>query len=139
VTGQRTNTQPAFAIGPSPVPSAHGALSAVHTYRWPGNVRELRNCLVRVVSLATKDAIGVNDLFPDAARSESETRPRATTLGEARTDAERQRILAALAAHDGKIARTARSLGISRVTLWAKMKRLGLSDRSRTEAERPHS
>jgi DNA-binding NtrC family response regulator len=115
------------------------ALAAVHTYRWPGNVRELRNCLVRAVSLATNDAIGVNDLFPDAARSESETRPRATTLGEARTDAERQRILAALAAHDGKIARTARSLGISRVTLWAKMKRLGLSDRSRTEAERPHS
>jgi len=115
------------------------ALAAVRTYRWPGNVRELRNCLVRAVSLATNDTIGVKDLFPDATWNESETtRPPATTLGEARTDAERQRILAALAAHDGRIARAARSLGISRVTLWAKMKRLGLSDRSRTEAERPH-
>jgi DNA-binding NtrC family response regulator len=119
------------------------ALEAVHIYRWPGNVRELRNCVVRAISLATNDAIGLNDLFPYAIRSESETTPRTTPLREARTDAERQRILAALAVHDGKIARTAHSLccglGISRVTLWAKTKRLGLSDRGRTEAEQPHS
>ncbi|MGP0093409.1 MAG: sigma-54-dependent transcriptional regulator [Xanthobacteraceae bacterium] len=110
------------------------ALAAVRAHRWPGNVRELRNRLVRAVSLAMSDTIGLKDLFPDAPQSESTTaRPRATTLGEARTNAERQRILTALAAHDGKISRTAQSLGISRVTLWAKMKRLGLSDRGRTD------
>jgi transcriptional regulator of acetoin/glycerol metabolism len=53
--------------------------------------------------------------------------PRAT-LEEARSKAERQRIVEALATHDGRIADTARSLGISRVTLWGKMKRLGLSN-----------
>jgi transcriptional regulator of acetoin/glycerol metabolism len=34
----------------------------------------------------------------------------------------------ALALHQGRVGRAARSLGISRVTLWTKMKRLRLSE-----------
>jgi transcriptional regulator of acetoin/glycerol metabolism len=89
------------------------ALAAVRTYRWPGNLRELRNCLVRPVSLATNDTIGVKDLFPDATRSESETaRPQATTLGEAHRTPSGNTF--------SQLLRTAHSLGISRVTLGTK-------------------
>jgi transcriptional regulator of acetoin/glycerol metabolism len=48
------------------------------------------------------------------------------TLEAARDDAERQAIAAALRAAGGKVAAAAASLGISRVTLWSKMRRLGL-------------
>jgi hypothetical protein len=50
-----------------------------------------------------------------------------TTLNSALADAERQRIAEALRAHRGRVGRAAQSLGISRVTLWAKMKRLNLA------------
>jgi DNA-binding NtrC family response regulator len=102
------------------------ALSAMRAYDWPGNVRELRNRLVRAVSFGKSSKIGIADLFPDIRASDTLRAPRAT-LEEARSHAERQRIVEALATHDGRIADTARSLGISRVTLWGKMKRLGLS------------
>jgi DNA-binding NtrC family response regulator len=102
------------------------ALSAMRAYDWPGNVRELRNRLVRAVSFGKSSKIGIADLFPDIRASDTLRSPRAT-LEEARSHAERQRIVEALATHDGRIADTARSLGISRVTLWGKMKRLGLS------------
>jgi DNA-binding NtrC family response regulator len=107
-----------------PVDSA--ALAALRAYNWPGNVRELRNRLVRAVSFGRGRKISIDDLFPDI-RLNDTIGPRAT-LEQARSDAERQRIVEALATHDGRIADTARSLGISRVTLWGKMKRLGLSN-----------
>jgi DNA-binding NtrC family response regulator len=49
-------------------------------------------------------------------------------LDEARVEAERQHIAQALAQNSGRVGETARSLGISRVTLWTKMKRLRLSN-----------
>jgi hypothetical protein len=49
------------------------------------------------------------------------------SLNDARAEAERERIVEALALNLGRIGRTAESLGVSRVTLWTKMKRLGLS------------
>jgi len=48
------------------------------------------------------------------------------TLEAARDDAERQAIAAVLRAAGGRIAVAATALGISRVMLWSKMKRLGL-------------
>ena len=112
-------------IAVRPVDAA--ALSAMRAYEWPGNVRELRNRLVRAVSLGKSSKIGIADLFPDIRASDTLKSPRAT-LEEARSHAERQRIVEALATHNGRITDTARSLGISRVTLWGKMKRLGLSN-----------
>jgi DNA-binding NtrC family response regulator len=50
--------------------------------------------------------------------------PPTPTLNSARADAERDHIVETLTLHQGRVGRAARSLGISRVTLWAKMKRL---------------
>lgn len=91
-------------------------MSAMRAYNWPGNVRELRNRLVRAVSFGKSGKLGVADLFPDIRINEALGSPRAT-LEEARSKAERHRIVEALATHDGRIADTAHSLGISRVTL----------------------
>jgi DNA-binding NtrC family response regulator len=102
------------------------AMSALAAHDWPGNVRELHNRLLRAFSFARGDRIGVEDFFPDVRLDEAIAAP-LPTLEKVRSDAERQRIMDALGAHEGRIGNTARSLGISRVTLWGKMKRLGIS------------
>jgi DNA-binding NtrC family response regulator len=118
----------AAELGVAVRPLQAEAMAALCAHDWPGNVRELRNRLVRGMSFAV-GRIGVDDLFPDIRLEEGAAAP-LPTLEEARIDAERSRILDALAAHEGRIGHTARSLGISRVTLWAKMKRLGISNGS---------
>ena len=53
------------------------------------------------------------------------------TLSEARDEAERRQIEKALKQTGGHMIEAARKLGISRTTLWEKMRRLGLADQGR--------
>jgi DNA-binding NtrC family response regulator len=109
---------PAIASDLEPVLRAHG---------WPGNARELRNRVARAVALADGASISVHDVFPERDLDPpSAAGTEMATLEAARDDAERQAIAAALRAAGGKVAAAAASLGISRVTLWSKMRRLGL-------------
>ena len=101
------------------------ALAAIRVHDWPGNVAELRNRLFSALSFADGHKIGIADVFPNELPKKSN--PSMTTLNSALADAERQRIAEALRAHRGRVGRAAQSLGISRVTLWAKMKRLNLA------------
>jgi DNA-binding NtrC family response regulator len=116
----------ATEVGIAPLPVESEALAAMRVHDWPGNVRELRNRLVRALSFANGGKITIADLFPAETAEEI---PSSTkfTLTSARAEAERERIVAALTQNQGRIGRAAQSLGVSRVTLWTKMKRLGLS------------
>ncbi|MFN4141237.1 sigma-54-dependent transcriptional regulator [Aestuariivirga sp.] len=106
------------------------AFEVARSYSWPGNVRELRNRLERAAALAQGALIMPADFFPDLAVISGDTarqseRPFAT-LSEARDDAERRQIVMALKETDGHIIKAAKLLGVSRTTLWEKMRRLGL-------------
>lgn len=105
-------------------------MNAALVYPWPGNVRELRNRLERAAAMARTDHIMPPDLFPDQASAALEdsgsTRP-FVTLSEAREDAERRQIEVALKETRGHLIEAARLLGVSRTTLWEKMRRLGLA------------
>jgi DNA-binding NtrC family response regulator len=109
------------------------AEEAALTYAWPGNVRELRNRVERAVALALGPWILPGDLFPSHEPVAVGEAPLAS-LEEARQAAERRHIQRALALTGGEIAATARTLGISRTTLWEKMRRLGLSGDGPKEA-----
>jgi DNA-binding NtrC family response regulator len=105
-------------------------MEAALAYPWPGNVRELRNRLERAVALARTDHIMPLDLFPEQASATLEVNePTRTivTLSEAREDAERRQIEIALKETNGHLIEAARLLGVSRTTLWEKMRRLGLA------------
>ncbi|WP_333823665.1 sigma-54-dependent transcriptional regulator [Pinisolibacter sp.] len=106
------------------------ATAALRDHSWPGNVRELRNRIVRAVTLASEEELTVADLFPDQPTGGDAADHKLDT---ARRDAERQAIEAALAENHGRIVDTAKALGISRVTLWSKMKRFGIA---KPDAER---
>ena len=91
---------------------------------WPGNVRQLRNCVERAVALSQAPRIGVEALFPSEA-AEPDAAPLAT-LAEVRDRAERQHIRAVLADVDNRIEEAARRLGVSRSTLFDKMRKLDI-------------
>jgi DNA-binding NtrC family response regulator len=102
------------------------AYDAASCHAWPGNVRELRNRVERSVALAAGRWIMPADLFPE--RSERfQQADRMAPLGTARDDAEKRHIQRALSLTSGAIIPAAKVLGISRTTLWEKMRRYGLA------------
>jgi len=98
------------------------ALDLLFHYDWPGNVRELINVIEYSFVLCHE-----GDIMPDhlPARVTGE-QPRATSKGRVAKrqsdDEERKRILQALEATGGNQSKAAEILGISRVTLWKRLK-----------------
>ncbi|MEQ1506819.1 MAG: sigma-54 dependent transcriptional regulator [Myxococcota bacterium] len=107
------------------------ALDRMREYPWPGNVRELRNNLESAFALGEGPILGLDDLAPELRGIEPpeswtdahELRPR----GEDDVhDAEREVLIAALRAADGRKGEAAARLGMSRSTLWRKLRMLGI-------------
>jgi two-component system response regulator HydG len=98
------------------------ALDLLFHYDWPGNVRELINVIEYSFVLCHEGEIMPNHL---PARVSGE-HPRVTTKQRAAkrqsVDEERKRILQALEATGGNQSKAAEILGISRVTLWKRLK-----------------
>jgi transcriptional regulator with PAS, ATPase and Fis domain len=104
-----------------PVPQlATEVMDAFLCYDWPGNVRELRNCLQRMVLLATGPVLGI-ELLPPALRDEA--LPGGSPSASAIRTVERQMVLAAVRREGGNLSRAARSLGIARTTLYRHIRR----------------
>jgi DNA-binding NtrC family response regulator len=101
------------------------AIEAALAHDWPGNIRELRNRVERAIALAPGEWIMPADLFPQR-RGDVRVSPTAGTLSAARAAAERRRIESALREAGGHVSATARLLGVSRTTLWERMRRLGI-------------
>ncbi|WP_430514264.1 helix-turn-helix domain-containing protein [Pannonibacter phragmitetus] len=116
-------------------PSLSGAAkAAAQQHAWPGNFRELINRVERAVALGSGSTLTEADLFPEGAiRAQDTAAPQAsaadpgTPLADVRDAAEKAHIIAALAQAEGSASAAAASLGISRSTLWEKMRRLGIS------------
>jgi DNA-binding NtrC family response regulator len=97
------------------------ALEAALAHGWPGNVRELRNRVERAIALGDGPLLMPGDLFPDLGHA---FRPaQREGLDGIRDEAERRHIARVLAENGGAVLATAKALGISRTTLWEKMKR----------------
>jgi len=98
---------------------------ALLAHGWPGNVRELRNRIERAAVLAPAAVLEVADLFPDAAPAVAEAAAD-LSLAAAREAAEREHIRRVLVRCEGRMQDAAKVLGVSRTTLWERMRRLGL-------------
>jgi DNA-binding NtrC family response regulator len=99
------------------------AEDAALAHAWPGNVRELRNRVERAVALSLGPWISPGDLFPERPSDDGATGPM-PSLEEVRRAAEKRHIHRALRLTGGEMVATAEALGISRTTLWEKMKKL---------------
>jgi DNA-binding NtrC family response regulator len=90
-------------------------------YDYPGNVRELKNILERLVALASTDVIAT-DALPEHVARQREKTTTAVSLAEVAAEAEKEHITRMLKSAKGNKTRTAELLGISRKTLWEKIK-----------------
>jgi len=100
------------------------ALDLLARYDYPGNVRELRNLVARAVALCPGPVLEPVHLAPELHPAPAAAAAPAR-LADALRDAEAQRIDEALAQAGGHRGRAAEILGISRKTLWEKLKRRG--------------
>jgi PAS domain S-box-containing protein len=94
------------------------AIEIIKSFAWPGNVRQLINALEHCAVTCRGNTIEASDL-PDYVFSEKKVE-----TGENPTD--RERLLAALSQFKGNKTLTSKHLGISRVTLWKRLKELGI-------------
>ena len=99
------------------------ALRTINSYHWPGNVRELINRVRRGVIMSEGKLLGSGDMGFEAADLE----PPAVTLEAARASFERDIVETGLRANSNNVSRTARQLGISRVTLYRVMNKLNIA------------
>lgn len=101
------------------------ALAALEDYPWPGNIRELRNVIEGAVLLSSGGSLS-RAMLPLAVGQAAAPAPPATgsiTLVKGEEDLIRRSI----AASGGNLTQSARSLRIAKSTLYAKMKRYGMS------------
>lgn len=103
------------------------AEEAALAHDWPGNVRELRNRVERGVALARGARLTPGDLFPEVGAGAGPEGGEIATLSEVRDAAERRQILRALQETEGQVMKAAELLGVSRTTLWEKMRRLQIA------------
>jgi two-component system, NtrC family, response regulator AtoC len=107
------------------------AMKSLLQYDWPGNVRELENCIARAVTLGDQLVMDVQDL-PQAIRTEQPASREMTSQDAAAlsttalAEMERMTILRVFEQAHGDKALAGKMLGISRATLYRKLKRYNI-------------
>ncbi len=110
-------------------------LDALKRYSWPGNIRELKNHIRRAVLFCENGELTTGDLSPAILRaqycesadfSEAGGLRNTWTLSDRVAQSEKEMLKEALRAHDNNRTATAKALGLSRVGLYKKLRRLGI-------------
>ena len=109
----------AHELGRSGITFADSAVRAMQQYPWPGNIRELKNVLERSLLLSDRDEIRRSDLRFESPSGEGAADDTRLTL----TEVESRHILRVLKEEDGVIDRAAKRLGVTRNTLYYKVRK----------------
>ncbi|MGD2093589.1 MAG: sigma-54 dependent transcriptional regulator [Phycisphaerales bacterium] len=114
------------------------AIEALEKHDWPGNVRELRNVIERAILLETTDKIGLNGIIIDPTENSGVSSNLAPGLIRdfSLAKAERELISRALQKTGWQKTRAAALLGITRATLYAKVKQYNIEKDSHETSER---
>ncbi|WP_265535174.1 sigma-54-dependent Fis family transcriptional regulator [Pseudomonas saponiphila] len=115
--------------GEQPVVLDDSARQALLGYSWPGNVRQLRNVLRTLAALCENGRIALEDLpaLIRHSRPAPVSEPVAEVQERPLEDAERVALLAALEQQRWHMTHTAEQLGVSRNTLYRKLRKHGIA------------
>jgi transcriptional regulator with PAS, ATPase and Fis domain len=120
------------------------AMKSLLHYDWPGNVRELENCVARAVTLGDRQIIDVADLPPSIRTEQADS---GTALAQeggsisttALAEMERMTILRVFEQANGDKALAGKMLGISRATLYRKLKRYNIAVKAESHVDEPQT
>ena len=91
---------------------------------WSGNIRELQNCIEKAVILSDGEIVDVKDLELQQSRTAAESVQ--VSAVDTLEETEEKAIRAAMARFGGNLSMVAKSLSISRPTLYAKLKKYNI-------------
>ncbi|HAL45273.1 MAG TPA: hypothetical protein DCP47_05075 [Phycisphaerales bacterium] len=113
------------------------AIEALQRHDWAGNVRQLKNIIDRAILLENTDKIGLDSIVFDSSRfEECSDEPLAETIKDFSLEkAEKQLIARALQETNWQKTKAADLLGISRATLYAKVKQHSIEIKDEEESE----
>ena len=100
------------------------ALEALIEYTWPGNVRELRNAIEYAFVLCQSGGIGVQHLPHKIVGGHGV--PQVVCGPDPACAADRQTLIDVLRRAGGNQSKAAKLLGVSRVTIWKRIKKFGI-------------
>jgi len=102
------------------------SLRLLMNYSWPGNVRELENVIERAVLMSSGSVVNP-EVYSVETEEQENPLPLHQATREVTENVERQKIMEALHKAEGNRSRAARLLGISRATLYEKLKTYNLA------------
>lgn len=106
---------------------ADKTLEYLKRHDWPGNVRELENVLERAINFLGNDSSILPEHLPEMLTGRQH-HPNTKTLKKIMDEVEMNAIINALLHNQSNKTNTAAALGISRTSLYEKMKKYGISD-----------
>jgi two-component system, NtrC family, response regulator HydG len=101
------------------------AVFHLQNYSWPGNIRELQHAMERAIIMSDKAALTKSD-FPLTTKRSSAAKQEPLNLDEM----EKNAIINAIQKHNGNLSSVAKELGVGRTTLYRKMTKYGLENKS---------
>lgn len=108
--------------GKSNITFSDEAKKKLLAYSWPGNVRELQHTVEKAIILADSNCLQPSDLYLKSIKQPTSTINEAQTIDEM----ERSMIETAIERHSGNMSAVAQQLGITRQTLYNKVKKYKL-------------
>ena len=106
------------------------AIEALSKHHWPGNIRELKNVIDRAILLETTEKIGMSSIIIDSEEMQESNEQIAlnadNVINFSLSKAEKELIAKALRQTSGQKTRAASLLGITRATLYAKLKQYNI-------------
>ncbi|WP_168233274.1 sigma-54-dependent Fis family transcriptional regulator [Pseudomonas veronii] len=103
------------------------ARSALLRFAWPGNVRQMRTVLRTLAALCDDGRVGLEDLPAQIRQAQAQPVAEALSMESPLEDAERLALLTALEQQRWHMSHTAEQLGVSRNTLYRKLRRHGIA------------
>ncbi len=101
------------------------AVQMLQRCRWDGNIRELQNCIEKIVILSDGSQIGARDLQEHVEQLQCVAMTDLSTV-ETLGEAEERTIRAVMEQCAGNLSMVAKTLNISRPTLYSKLKKYGI-------------
>ncbi|MFA9399365.1 MAG: helix-turn-helix domain-containing protein, partial [Clostridiaceae bacterium] len=95
-------------------------------HNWPGNIRELENCIENIVNLNGENTIFFDDVKEKVENIKEKVQDNINKNNVTLEELEKQAIKEALESHNHNMSRIAKTLGITRATLYSKIKKYNI-------------